>query len=101
MTDISITSTDALSLRALQMLDEIATPAWLDAHRHELLAAEDELGERLGLECTGIREPGDFLSYDHGKRGRGAEVTCPVHEWLTVDDYNGIRETPPSEDVPG
>jgi hypothetical protein len=85
-------STDALSLRALQMLDEIANMDWLVAHRAQLLAAEDELAERLGLECTGIREPGEVLSYDHGKRGRGAEVTCPVHEWLRISDYSAIRE---------
>jgi hypothetical protein len=92
MNDEILDSTDALSLRALQMLDEIANTDWLLAHRPQLIAAQDELADRLGLSCTGIREPGEVLSYDHGKRGRGAEVTCPVHEWLSISDYSAIRE---------
>jgi hypothetical protein len=91
MRDDMADSTDALSLRALQILDQVADTDWLAQHRHQILAAEDELAERLGLHCTGIREDGEALSYDHGKRGRGAEETCPVHEWLRESDYHALR----------
>lgn len=89
-----IGSTDAISLRALQMLDEIANADWLAEHRHWLTAAQDELGERLGLECTGEVEMIDGRrSYNHGHLPY-ANHTCPIHEWLQVGDYNALKDRP-------
>jgi hypothetical protein len=71
----------ALSLRALQKLDELAT---LDGHRYLLIEAETRLGDMLGLDCTGVpaiwNADGSVAGFDHNGD------TCPIHEWLVPDD---------------
>lgn len=65
------------ALRLLQMIDEIAS---LEPRARELLVkAETELGLELGVECSGVPEPGGF---DH------SSGTCPVHEWLVESDHS-------------
>jgi hypothetical protein len=73
------------ALRRLQVLDEVAD---LGDHRHLLIAAETELGEILGFECTGEvdGENADGTSAFYSHNGD----TCPIHEWLVEEDARGI-----------
>ena len=79
----------ALALRALQKYDEVAAyPPGEIEHRALIIEAESELGNLLGLACTGepsswTRE-GVVTAYDHDGD------TCPVHEWLVDSDQKEV-----------
>lgn len=74
------------ALRALQRLDELAD---LGENRRHLIEAESELGEVLGLECTGevdgTNEDGSPAYFSHNGE------TCPIHEWLVEQDGREIH----------
>jgi hypothetical protein len=69
------------ALRALQKLDELHD---LGDHRYLVIEAQTDLGEALGLECTGVvdgeNEDGSPAYYSHNGD------TCPIHEWLYESD---------------
>lgn len=76
------------ALRELQRLDEAHE---LGEHRHYLIRAQTELGELLGLECTGevdgTNADGSPAFYSHNGN------TCPVHEWLVPEDQHELETT--------
>lgn len=67
----------ALALRDVQRFDQMHSSG---ADREVLLRVMDALGRALNLACTGVREPGEVLAYDH------SGDTCPIHEWLVPSD---------------
>jgi hypothetical protein len=86
-----VSSPTARTLRLLQQLDEVL--AYVDTEilaRRYLVEAESQLGELLGLACTGEPEtvnPGTgeaYTAYDH------SGDTCPIHEWLVPSDQKEV-----------
>lgn len=75
----------ARALRAIQKYDEVAGNAPPDLlQRPLLIAAEDALGELLGLDCTGEPSAWDAAGRVAGYSHDGE--TCPIHEWLVEAD---------------
>lgn len=67
------------ALRALQRYDEVAAIG--ASERDRMMRVQEDLGERLGIECSGSGTGviGDPASH------KG--LTCPIHEWVEEADW--------------
>lgn len=65
------------ALRALQKFDQVSSIA--NDQRQRLMAVQDDLGEIVGLDCTGALDMEGRYEHNGG--------TCPIHEWVDENDY--------------
>lgn len=63
------------ALRALQRYDEVARLG--AAERDRMMRVQEDLGARVGLECSGGGDP--YPTHNSG--------TCPIHEWVDEGDH--------------
>lgn len=68
------------ALRALQRYDEVQDLG--PAERDRLVRVQEDLGARIGLDCTGTGGAYDSRHHDG--------ETCPIHEWVEPETDHAL-----------